>query len=109
MLALQETRSIHDKPILYLIFNQINSFVGKTEKRNSQCEYRQPKLVLHMRLRCGSLSITTPVSHLANEFDVQSESHNQVSLAAVIKFCVIHEAMSGCKNLEINLRLALKI
>ena len=26
-----------------------------------------------MQLRCGSLSITTPVSHLADEFDVQSE------------------------------------
>ena len=47
----------------------------KTEKRNSQCEHGQPieqnkKLVLHVQLRCGSLSITTPVSHLANEFDV---------------------------------------
>ena len=41
------------------------------------------KLVLHMRLRCGSMSITTPVSHLANEFDVRSELHGQVSLAAV--------------------------
>ena len=29
------------------------------------------------------MSITTPVSHLANEFDVQSELHGQVSLAAV--------------------------
>ena len=41
------------------------------------------KLVLHVQLRFGSLSITTPVSHLANEFDVRSESHGQVSLAAV--------------------------
>ena len=31
----------------------------------------------------GSLSITTPVSHLANEFDVRSELHGLVSLAAV--------------------------
>ena len=36
------------------------------------------KLVLHVQLRCGSLSITTPVSHLANEFDVRSELHGQV-------------------------------
>ena len=48
------------------------------EKQNSQCEHGQPmeqkkKLVLHMQLRCGSLSITTPVSHLVNEFDVCSE------------------------------------
>ena len=41
------------------------------------------KLVLHVQLRCGSLSITTSVSHLANEFDVWSEFHGQVSLAAV--------------------------
>ena len=32
---------------------------------------------------CGSLSITTPGSNLANEFDVRSELHGQVSLAAV--------------------------
>ena len=32
---------------------------------------------------CGSLSITKPVSCLANKFDVLSELHGQVSLAAV--------------------------
>ena len=26
-----------------------------------------------------------------------------------IKFCVVHEAMNGCKNIEIHLRLALKM
>ena len=57
-------------------------------------------LVLHVRLRCGSLSITTPVSLLANEFDVRSVLHGQVSLAAVNQICVIHEAMIGCKNLK---------
>ena len=41
------------------------------------------RLVLQVQLRCGSLSITTPVSHLGNEFDVRSELHGQVSLAAV--------------------------
>ena len=41
------------------------------------------KLDLHVRLRCGSLSITTPVLHLTNEFDFQSKLHGQVSLAAV--------------------------
>ena len=40
-------------------------------------------LVLHVRLRCGSLSITIPVSFLANEFDVRSVLHWEVSLAAV--------------------------
>ena len=41
------------------------------------------RLVLHVRLMCGSLSITTPVSLVANEFDVQSVLQGQVSLVAV--------------------------
>ena len=53
-----------------------------------------------MRLRCGSLSITTPVSHLANEFDVRIVLQGQVDLAAVNQICVIHEVMNGCKNLK---------
>ena len=58
------------------------------EKQNGQCEHGTAngaitKLVLHVRLRCGLLSITTPVSHLAKEFDVRSELLRQVSLAAV--------------------------
>ena len=60
------------------------------------------KLVLHAQLECGSLSITTPVSLLANEFNVRSELHGQVSLAAVNQICVIHEAMNGYKNLKIR-------
>ena len=50
-------------------------------------------LVLHVRHRRGSLSITTPVSLLANEFDVRSIMHGQVSLAAVNQIYVIHEAI----------------
>ena len=57
------------------------------EKQNTQCEQTangvNKKLVLHVQLRCGSLSITPPVSHLQNEFDVRSELHRQVSLVAV--------------------------
>ena len=60
------------------------------------------RLLLHMRLRCGSLSITTPVSLLANEFDVLSVLHGQVSLAAVSQSYVIHEAMNDCKSLKIH-------
>ena len=37
------------------------------EKRNNQLEAS-----FAVPLRCGSLSITTPVSLLANEFDVQN-------------------------------------
>ena len=59
------------------------------------------KLVLHVRLRCGSLSITTPVSLLANEFDVLIVLHGQVGLTAVNQIYVIHAAMNGCKSLKI--------
>ena len=76
------------------------------EKLNSQLEHVQPmeqtKACLHMRLMCGSLSITTSVLLLANEFNVRSVLHGQLSLAAVNQICVIHEAMNGCKNLKIH-------
>ena len=60
------------------------------------------RLVLHMPFRGGSLSITTPVLLLGNEFDVRSVFHRQVSLAAVNQTCVVYEAMNGCKNLKIH-------
>ena len=53
---------------------------------------------MHVVLCSGSLSVTTPVSLLANEFGVLSVLHEQVSLAAVNQICVIHEAMKGCKK-----------
>ena len=52
------------------------------EKRNSQLEGTNHRLVLHVPLGCCSLSITTPVSLLANEFDVRSVLHGRVSLAS---------------------------
>ena len=67
------------------------------------------RLVMHVRLWCGSLSVTTPASLLANELDVRSILHGQVSLAAVNHVCVIHEAINGCKNLKVNLRTAMKM
>ena len=60
------------------------------------------RFVLHVRLRFGSLSITPPVSLLANEFDVRSKLHGLVSLAAVNQIYIIYEAMNGCKNLKIH-------
>ena len=58
------------------------------EKRNSQPEHGQPMeqtrgLFMRMQLRCSSLSITTPVLLLANEFAVRSVLQGQVSLSAV--------------------------
>ena len=35
---------------------------------------------MHVRLRCGPLSIITPVPLLANKFDVRSVLHAQASL-----------------------------
>ena len=66
------------------------------------------RLVLYVRLRCVSLSITTPGSLLANEFDVRSILHGQVCLAAVNQIRVVHGAMNGCKNLKIHKRIASK-
>ena len=50
-----------------------------------------------------------PVSLLANEFDVRSVLHGQVSLAAVNHINAFHEVMNGCNNLKIRRRLALKL
>ena len=64
---------------------------------NTDGQWTNKRLVSHVRLRCESLSITTPASLLVNEFDVRSVLHGQVSLAVVNQICVIHEAMNGCK------------
>ena len=56
----------------------------------------------HMRLMCGSLSITTPVPLLANEFDALSVLQGQVNLVAVNQIHVFHEAVNGCKDLKIH-------
>ena len=76
---------------------------------NTDSQWSKQEACLHVRIRCDSLSITTPLSLLANEFDVRSVLHGHVSsLAAVNQIYVIHEAMNGCKNLKIHL-LALKM
>ena len=48
------------------------------------------------------------MSHLANEFDVRSRLHGQVSLAALGQLFVVHEAMNRCKNLNISLKACLE-
>ena len=62
-----------------------------------------------MRLRCGSLSVTTPVSLLTNELDVRSALQGQVHLAGDTQICVIHEALNGYKNLKVHLIVASKM
>ena len=66
--------NLGDKTILYLTFNHINGFVGVQNGKAEQPVWTRTadganmKLILHMQLRCGSLAITTPVSHLANKW-----------------------------------------
>ena len=49
----------------------------KAEQRTWTAKGANKKIVLHVQLRCGSLSITTTVLHLSNEFDYQSVLHGQ--------------------------------
>ena len=97
-----------EKTIFVFNFNRINGFVGVYNRKAEQpvltwtANGANKKLVLHMRFRRVSQSITTPVSHLAKEFNVQSELQGQVSLAAFDQIFVLHEAMNGCKNLKIH-------
>ena len=69
---------------------------------NMEANGENKRLVLHVQLGCRSLSITTPLSFLGNEFDVRIVLHGPVSLAAVNQIYIINEAMNGCKNLTIN-------
>ena len=59
--------------------------------------------MLLVRAGCGSLSITTPASLLANELDVRSVLHGLVSVAAVNQICVIHEANAMLQKSEDSL------
>ena len=52
------------------------------------------RLVLNMRLRCVSLSFTTPLSLLVNEFYLRSVLHRQVSLAAVNQIYDFNETIN---------------
>ena len=67
------------------------------------------RLVLHVLIRCGSLSITTPVSLLANEFDLRSVLHVQVSLATVNHIYVIHSKSEDSLKVNVNICEIVKI
>ena len=64
---------------------------------NTDSQWSKQEACFALQLRCGSLSITTPVSHLANKYDVRSKLHGHVSLAAINQICGIHGAMNSCK------------
>ena len=64
-------------------------------------QWSKQEACFDVRLGCGSLSITTPVSLLANKLNVRSVLHGQVSLAAVSHICIMHGTMKGCKNLKV--------
>ena len=68
------------------------------------------RLSLQVRIRCGLLSITTPVSLLANEFDARVKG-----LAAVNHFLNIHQRHALnmliliCENYNIGLGIQYKV
>ena len=88
---------------MYIICNRIKGFWSVkrnsgTANENTNSQWSEQEACLHMQLRRGSLSLKTSESVLANEFDVRSDLHGQMSLAAVNQIYVIHEAMNGCKK-----------
>ena len=68
---------------------------------NTDSQWSKQKLFLHVGLSCGLLS-TTPVPHLANEFDVRSELHGQVSLAAVNQMLCCSRRYERLQNIKIH-------
>ena len=71
------------------------------EKRKSHLKHGQPM----EQTKCLVCMITTPVSLLANGFDVRSLLHGQTRLAAAVnQICAIHKAMNGCKNSKDSLK-----
>ena len=66
-------------------------------------QWSKQEVCLHVPIRYGSLSITTPVSLLANKFDVRSVLHGQMSLAAVSYIYDLHEVMNGCKKITLKM------
>ena len=83
----------------------MHSYERITEKRNSHSE--PANKCQNVQIRCGSLSITVPVSLMANEFYVQSIKHWQGSLVAINQSYIFNKTMNGCKDLKIHSRLAL--
>ena len=69
------------------------------EKRNTDSQWSKQEACFACATQVWNAAITTPVSHLANEFDIRSELDKVEALQLSVKFCVVHEAMNGCKIL----------
>ena len=67
------------------------------EKRNSQLEHGQPRLVLHVRCQSQHQNHFKRMNLM---FEAYCTGKRAWQLS--IKFCVIHEAMNGFKNLNIH-------
>ena len=78
---------------------------SKTEKRNSQCESRQPMKQTRDLEACFACAdqVRLAVNPLivTNEFHVRSILHGQASSVAVNNIYVFHEVMNSCKILNI--------
>ena len=98
--------NLGNKTILYLYVIVLTVLSEcKTEQRNSQREHEQPmEQTRGLFCTCNSYVACCQSQHqchfLANEFDVLSVLHGQVSMTAVNQICVIYEAMNGYKNLK---------
>ena len=93
--------NLGNQTVLFLVIDHINHFVWSVKWKSGTASVSTDSQWSKQEA-CGSLSITTPVSLLAKEFNVQSLSQGQVSLAAVNQICVVHEAMNGCKNVKVH-------
>ena len=84
------------------------------EKRNSQCEHGQPKEQTRSLFFMCNLDVAHCQSQRQCHIWRIIRCSKQIARAIrawqlSIKFCVIHEAVNGCKILKIHLRLALKM
>ena len=89
--------------------NRINGLLEcKTEKRNCQSEHGQPmEQTRCLFCTCESVVARCQPQHQCHFWRINSMF--EAYIATVNQFFVFHDAMNGCKNLKIHLRLGLKM
>ena len=77
---------------------------NRTAARTRTANVANQRLVLHVRLRCGSLSITITTQYQFWQMSSLFRGYctGKRAWQMSIKFCVIDEAMNGCNNLKIH-------